>query len=68
MSSRMSYQEIIEALQRDGWIVMRQLGNHVRLQKRIDSQVLKLIVPAHRHVSFLTWTQILERRSSNKQG
>jgi predicted RNA binding protein YcfA (HicA-like mRNA interferase family) len=68
MSSRMSYQEIIEALQRDGWIVVHQLGDHVRLQKRIDSLVLKLIVPAHRQVGFLTWRQILERRSSNKQG
>ena len=27
------YFKIIKALQRDGWIVVRQKGSHIRLQK-----------------------------------
>jgi len=28
-----SYKRVINALQRDGWIVVRQKGSHIRLQK-----------------------------------
>ncbi len=28
-----SYIQVIKALQRDGWIVVRQRGSHIRLQK-----------------------------------
>jgi predicted RNA binding protein YcfA (HicA-like mRNA interferase family) len=35
------YTEIIRALQRDGWLV-RQRGSHIRMQKRLPDEVLKL--------------------------
>ncbi|MEI1373353.1 type II toxin-antitoxin system HicA family toxin [Nostoc sp. UHCC 0926] len=35
------------ALERDGWIVVRQRGSHIRLQKSILDEVLKLTVPAY---------------------
>jgi hypothetical protein len=28
--------QIIKALQRDGWIVVRQRGSHIRLQKHLE--------------------------------
>lgn len=36
-----AYTQIIRALQRDGWTVVRQRGSHIRLQKRVGNEVLK---------------------------
>jgi len=55
------YQEIIRALQRDGWTVVRQCRSHIRLQKRAGSEVLKITVPAHRSVKLSTWAHILRQ-------
>ncbi len=41
----LAYTRIIAALQRDGWVVVRQRGSHVRLQKRTADGLLKLAVP-----------------------
>lgn len=41
------YTQVIAALQRDGWTVVRQRGSHIRLQKHMVDEVLKLTVPAH---------------------
>ena len=57
----LSYIEVVHALQRDGWIVVRQRGSHVRLQKRLDAEVLKLIVPAHRPIKRSTLAHILKQ-------
>jgi len=29
------YDQIVRALQRDGWVVVRQKGSHIRLQKHL---------------------------------
>lgn len=55
------YQQIIRALQRDGWTVVRQRGSHIRLQKRLGSEVLKITVPAHRPVKRSTLAHILKQ-------
>jgi len=55
------YHQIIRALQRDGWTVVRQRGSHIRLQKRIGDEVLKLTVPAHRPVKSSTLSHILKQ-------
>ncbi len=55
------YQHIIRALQRDGWTVVRQRGSHIRLQKRVGSEVLKITVPAHRPVKRTTLSHILKQ-------
>jgi len=57
----LSYIRIISALRRDGWIVVRQRGSHIRLQKRTATEVLKLIVPAHRPVKRSTLSHILKQ-------
>ena len=57
----LSYQEIVRALQRDGWIVIRQRGSHIRLQKRLGERTMKLTVPAHRPVKRSTLSQILKQ-------
>lgn len=57
----LSYQQVIRALQRDGWTVVRQRGSHIRLQKRAGNEVLKIIVPAHRPVKRTTLAHILKQ-------
>lgn len=59
--SELPYVAIVRALQRDGWTVVRQKGSHVRLQKRVGDEVLKLTVPAHRPVKRSTLSHILKQ-------
>ena len=55
------YDKIIRALQRDGWVVVRQKGSHIRLQKHTDLEVLKITVPAHVPVKRSTLSHILKQ-------
>jgi predicted RNA binding protein YcfA (HicA-like mRNA interferase family) len=55
------YNQVIRALQRDGWTVVRQRGSHIRLQKRIGDELLKITVPAHRPVKRSTLSHILKQ-------
>jgi predicted RNA binding protein YcfA (HicA-like mRNA interferase family) len=57
----LSYQEIVGALQRAGWVVVRQRGSHIRLQKRLPAEVLKVTVPAHRPLKRSTLAHILKQ-------
>ena len=41
----LGYDNVIKALQRDGWVVVRQKGSHIRLQKHLAEEVLKLTIP-----------------------
>jgi predicted RNA binding protein YcfA (HicA-like mRNA interferase family) len=64
----LSYRKIVRALQRDGWIVIRQKGSHIRLQKRVGDRTLKLIVPAHRPVKRSTLSRIIKQAELDVQG
>jgi predicted RNA binding protein YcfA (HicA-like mRNA interferase family) len=55
------YTQIVRALQRDGWTVVRQRGSHIRLQKRFGDELLKITVPAHRPVKRSTLAHILKQ-------
>jgi predicted RNA binding protein YcfA (HicA-like mRNA interferase family) len=57
----LDYLTIIRALQRDGWIVVRQKGSHIRLQRRLPNELLKLTVPAHRPVKRSTLAHLLKQ-------
>ena len=57
----LDYQAVIQALQRGGWIVVRQRGSHIRLQKRTASETLKLVVPAHRPIKRSTLSHIIKQ-------
>jgi predicted RNA binding protein YcfA (HicA-like mRNA interferase family) len=57
----LSYGRIIRALQRNGWVVVRQKGSHIRLQKHISDETLKLTIPAHRPVKKSTLLHILKQ-------
>ncbi len=57
----LSYERVIHALQRDGWVVVRQKGSHIRLHKHTPSEVLKVTVPAHRPIKRSTLAHILKQ-------
>jgi len=57
----LSYLQIINALQRLGFIIVRQKGSHIRLQKRVNDKTIKLTVPAHKPVKRNTLRQILKQ-------
>jgi predicted RNA binding protein YcfA (HicA-like mRNA interferase family) len=57
----LSYKEVIKALQRNGWIVVRQKGSHIRLQKHILNEVLKITIPAHSPIKRSTLSHIIKQ-------
>lgn len=61
----LSYMQIVRALRRDSWIVVRQRGSHIRLQKPIKGEMLKLTIPAHRPVKQSTLAHILKQARLN---
>jgi predicted RNA binding protein YcfA (HicA-like mRNA interferase family) len=56
----LNYGAILAALQRAGFVVVRQRGSHIRLQKRLPDKLIKLTVPAHRPVKRSTLSRILK--------
>ncbi len=57
----LSYRRVIRALRRDGWVVVRQKGSHIRLQKHTVTETLKLTVPAHSPIKRSTLSHILKQ-------
>jgi len=57
----LSYTKIIAALQRAGFVVVRQKGSHIRLQKRTKDSMLKITVPAHKPVKRSTLGRIIKQ-------
>jgi len=55
------YDQVVRALQRDGWVVVRQKGSHVRLQKHTPAGTFKLTIPAHRPIKRSTLSHILKQ-------
>ena len=57
----LSYDRVIRSMQRDGWVVVRQKGSHIRLQKHTALETLKLTVPAHSPIKRSTLSHILKQ-------
>lgn len=55
------YERVVYALRRAGWVVVRQRGSHIRLQKRTPEETLKLTVPSHRPLLRSTVAHILKQ-------
>jgi len=56
-----NYDRGIRALRKDGWVVVRQRGSHIRLHKHTVEETLKLTVPAHRPIKKTTLSHILKQ-------
>jgi predicted RNA binding protein YcfA (HicA-like mRNA interferase family) len=57
----LGYERVIRALQRDGWVVIRQKGSHIRLHKHTRNELMKLTIPAHRPIKRSTLAHILKQ-------
>ena len=57
----LSHERIVRGLQRNGWVVVRQKGSHIRLQKHTLSETPKLTIPAHSPVKRSTLSHILKQ-------
>ena len=57
----LSFDQVVRGLQRDGWVVVRQKGSHIRLHKHTPAQTLKLTIPAHRPIKRSTLSHILKQ-------
>jgi predicted RNA binding protein YcfA (HicA-like mRNA interferase family) len=57
----LNYEQVVQALRRDGWLVVRQRGSHIRLQKHTPEETLKLTLPAHRPIKRSTLSHILKQ-------
>ena len=55
------YDKVVRALQRAGWVVVRQRGSHIRLQRRLPTEMLKIIVPAHKPIKRSTLAHVLKQ-------
>ena len=55
----LNYEIVVRALQRAGWVVVRQRGSHIRLHKHLVHETLKITVPAHRPIKRSTLSHIL---------
>ena len=57
----LSYKKVIAALKRDNWIVVRQRGSHIRLEKKLPDETLKITVPAHQPIKRSTLAKIIKQ-------
>ena len=57
----LNYDKVVKALQRDGWILVRQKGSHIKMQKEEDGKKRKLIIPAHKPIKRSTLSHILKQ-------
>ena len=53
------YDRVISTLRRDGWVIVSRRGNQLRLHKRMNSEVFKITIPAHRPIKKSTLDHIL---------
>ena len=56
-----NYDTLLRALQRDGWTIIRQKGSHVRLEKRLADELLRITVPAHKPIKRSTLSHLLKQ-------
>lgn len=62
----LSGRRMIRALQRTGFVVLRQKGSHVALEKKEGGQCWRTIVPLHREIRPGTLSDILNQTGLTK--
>jgi predicted RNA binding protein YcfA (HicA-like mRNA interferase family) len=62
-----SGKELVRALQRAGFAVLRQKGSHVSMEKRDGGNYWRTIVPMHREIRPGTLSDILNQTGLSKE-
>jgi predicted RNA binding protein YcfA (HicA-like mRNA interferase family) len=55
----LNYNFVVAALQRAGWVVVRQRGSHIRMHRQSSDGLLKITVPAHKPIKRSTLAKLL---------
>jgi len=63
----LSAKEIIKALEKDGFRVLRQKGSHVSLYKKSEDKVYLVIVPDKKEVKRGTLLSILKQAGMSRE-
>ncbi len=53
--------EVIKRLKRIGFVVTRQKGSHIRLERYANEETIKLTVPLHKEMKKGTLHQVLKQ-------
>jgi predicted RNA binding protein YcfA (HicA-like mRNA interferase family) len=61
-----SGRQLLRALERAGFVVLRQKGSHVSLEKRTNDGYWRTIVPMHREIRPGTLSDILSQSGITK--
>ncbi len=61
-----SGRQLLRALQRAGFVVLRQKGSHVSLERRTTDGYWRTIVPMHREIRAGTLSDILNQSGLTK--
>ena len=62
-----SGKDLIRALRKSGFVVLRQKGSHVSLEKRTAAGYWRTIVPMHREIRPGTLSDILNQTGLSKE-
>jgi len=62
-----SGREMIRALRHAGFVVLRQKGSHVSLEKRTSDGYWRTVVPLHREIRRGTFSEILNQSGLSKE-
>ena len=60
--------KLIKILSKVGYAIVRKRGSHVRLEKKIDGEIIKLTIPVHEKLKKGTLSRIIkESRLSEEE-
>lgn len=62
-----SGRELVRALQRAGFVLLRQKGSHVSMEKRLAEGYWRTVVPLHREIRPGTLSDILNQSGLSKE-
>ena len=62
-----SGRKLVRILVRDGFIVLRQKGSHVSLEKRVADKYWRTVVPLHKEIRPGTLNDILNQSGLTKE-
>jgi predicted RNA binding protein YcfA (HicA-like mRNA interferase family) len=62
-----SGRQLVRALQRCGFVIMRQKGSHVSIEKRTNDGYWRTVVPLHREIRPGTLSDILKQCGLSKE-
>jgi len=57
----LDYDKVVRAFQRDGFVVVRTRGSHIRLHKNTPDDTIKLTIPMHKPIKRSTLSHILKQ-------